>query len=273
ANATMPDFEPEGSLALKPWFGSDAGIALPPQLALPVVLALPPYDAQVAAVNRQIGCIPPRQPMKDASGASQMDAQTQVSSLHGVSMLQAATQAFESLVKLALLHELGDENDRRLVATALAAHVNLHGTPELAAAQASRDAGNAPNAVLAAAAAIVGPRRQQGAREAAKLMIDRFAAAKLKNAQDEAFDIASVDIEGCHSLTRATPDERAQAMLAGLQARGAHSVFVRWLGSLAGYPTGVAVLAAITTTLAWGPLSATRVSRMAVERLPGSMQL
>src|SRR5438093_12589523 len=154
------------------------------------------------------------------------------------------------MVKQALLNELCDDNDRRLIATALAANVNLHGRPELAAAQASRDAGNAPNAVLAAAAAIVGPRRQQGAREAAKLMIDRFAAAKLKNAQEEAFDIASVDIEGCESLTRATPDERAQAMLAGLQARGANSVFVRWLASLPGYPTGDAVLAAITTTLA-----------------------
>jgi succinyl-CoA synthetase alpha subunit len=273
ANATLPDFEPEGSLALKPWFGSEAGIALPPQLALPVVPALSPYDAQVAAVNRQIGCIPPRQPMKDASGASQMDAQTQVSSLHGVSMLQAATLPFESLVKLSLLHEPGDDNDRRLVATAIAAHVNLHGTPELAAAQASRDAGNAPNAVLAAAAAIVGPRRQQGAREAAKLMIDRFAAAKLKSAQDEAFDLASVDIEGCESLMRATPDERAQALLAGLRSRGAKSVFVRWLASLPGHPTGDAVLAAITTSLAWAPLSAKRVSRLTVESLPWWMQL
>jgi succinyl-CoA synthetase alpha subunit len=273
ANATLPDFEPEGSLALKPWFGSEAGIALPPQLALPVVQALSPYDAQVAAVNRQIGCIPPRQPMKDASGASQMDAQTQVSSLHGVSMLQAATLPFESLVKLSLLHEPGDDNDRRLVAAAIAAHVNLHGTPELAAAQASRDAGNAPNAVLAAAAAIVGPRRQQGAREAAKLMIDRFAAAKLKSAQDEAFDLAGVDIEGCESLMRATPDERAQALLAGLRSRGATSVFVRWLASLPGHPTGDAVLAAITTTLAWAPLSAKRVSRLTVESLPWWMQL
>src|SRR5438132_8002331 len=79
ANATLPDFEPEGSLALKPWFGSDAGLPLPPPLALPVVRALPPYDEQIAQVNRQIGSIPPRQSMKDASGASQMDAHTQVS--------------------------------------------------------------------------------------------------------------------------------------------------------------------------------------------------
>ena len=213
----MPDFEPEGSLALKPWFGSDAGLELPAKLALPVVDALAPYDAQIAQVNRQIGSVPPRQTMKDASGASQMDAKTQVSSLHGMSMLHAATQPFESLVKLALLHEPGGDNDRKLIATAIAAHVNLHATPELAAAQAAREAGNAPNAVLAAAAAILGPRRQQRAREAACLMIDRFAAAKLKNAQDDAFDIAdrSTATRGA-TLVRDAPDPRAEAMLAGV---------------------------------------------------------
>src|SRR5688572_16385306 len=47
ANATLPDFEPEGNLALKPWFGSDAGLHLPPQLDLPVVRALAPYDQQI----------------------------------------------------------------------------------------------------------------------------------------------------------------------------------------------------------------------------------
>ena len=162
ANATMPDFAPEGSLALKPWFGANQGLDLPAELDLPVVDAIPPYNEQIAQVNRQIGAIPPRQAMKDASGASQMDAVTQVSSLHGVSMLDAATQTLEANLNLALLHESGGENDRKLINVAIAPYVNLHGTPELAAAQAAREAGNAPNAVLAAAAAIVGPRRQEG---------------------------------------------------------------------------------------------------------------
>ncbi len=249
------------------------GCQLPPQLALPIVQALPPYDEQITAMNRQIGAIPPRQPMKDTSAASRMDAQTQVSSLHGVTMLQAAAHGFESLVKLAVLHELGDENDQRLVATAIAAHVNLHDTPELAAAQASREAGNAPNAVLAAAAAIIGPNRQRAAREAVKLMIEHFSAAKLKDAQDEAFDVARVDIKGCESLVRATPEPRAQALLAGLHERGAKSVFVRWLTHMPGHPSADAVLAAITTTLAWSPLMAKRVSRLTVESLPWWMQL
>ena len=268
ANATLPDFEPEGSLALKPWFGSDAGLQLPSELAPPVVEAMAPYCDQVAAVNRQVGSVSPRQPMRDASGATQMDPDTQVSSLHGVSMLQAATHPFESLVKLALLAEIGNDNDRALIATAIAAHVNLAGRPELAAAQASREAGNAPNAVLVAAMSIVGPKRQRAARDATVLMIDRFAAAGLKDATDESFDLRAVGRDGCDTLFQAAPDERAGAILAGLQARGAKSVFVSWLSSLPGHATADAVLAAIAATLAWSPLATKRVSRLTAESLP-----
>ena len=66
---------------------------------------------------------------------------------------------------------------------------------------------------------------------------------------------------------------RAEAMLAGLRARGAKSVFVRYLQSLAGHPTADAVLAAITTTLAWGPLMRKRISRLTAESLPWWMRL
>src|SRR5271167_1589114 len=72
-NATRTDFAPEGSLALKPWFASSQGLTLPPTLELPVVEAIAPYGEQIAALNKQIGAVFPRQPLKDASGASQMD--------------------------------------------------------------------------------------------------------------------------------------------------------------------------------------------------------
>ncbi|APA86984.1 CoA-binding protein [Paraburkholderia sprentiae WSM5005] len=268
ANATMPDFDSEGSLALKPWFGSDQGLALPDGLAIPVVEAVAPYNEQVHQVNRQIGVIAPRQALKDASGASQMDAKTQVSSLYGASMLDAATHSLEANVSLALLHEFGGENDEKLVDVAIAASVNLHGTPELAAAQAAREAGNAPNAILAAAASIIGPNRQRAARDAAKWMIERFSAAGLTSALDENFDIARIDVNGCEPLFTDTRDLRAEAMLAGLAERRVRSVIVRWLTSQPAHPTADAVLAAISMTLAWGPLMRKRISRVTAESLP-----
>ena len=276
ANATLPDFAPEGSLALKPWFGSDAGLELPEHLALPVVQALAPYDAQVAALNRQLGAAIPRRTMKDASGASRMDAKTQISSLHGTSMLNAATLSFESNLALALAHDAGGENDCQLIAAAVAAYVNLHGTPELAAAQAARDAGNAPNTVLAAAAALVGPKRQAAARATLKLMLERFHAAGLGSefgaSLSTEFDVARVDPSGIE-LMGTVPDARAQALLAAVEGRDGRSVFLRWLRCVPGHPTEAAVLAAIAATLAWGPLMRKRISLTTAECFPWWLQL
>lgn len=274
-NATRPDFAPEGSLALKPWFGSNRGLALPRELDLPVVEAIPPYNEQIASLNKHIGAVLPRQSMKDASGASQMDPTTQVTSLHGVSMLEAAQYPLEANVSLALLREPGGENDRKLVSIAVGAEVNLHGDPALAAAQAAREAGNAPNCVLAAAASIIGPRRAEGARSAAQALIEQFSSAGLKSAVDEAFDVRSVATDAARrALFLSTkPDAKAAAMLAGLKARGAKSVFVRYLQSLGGNPSADAVLAAVTTTLAWGPLMRKRISRLTAESLPWWMRL
>jgi succinyl-CoA synthetase alpha subunit len=272
-NACRPDFASEGNLALKPWFGASRGIKLPPELDLPTVEATAPYNEQIAALNRQTGAILPRQSMKDASGASQMDAKTQVTSLHGISMLEAARYPLEANVSLALLREAGGENDKRLINVAIGAGLNLHGHPALAAAQAARDAGNAPNSVLAAAACILGPRCQENSRQAVRLLIDAFAAAGVSDALDEGFDTTKVNIGDFSPFVSSEPDARAEAMLAGMKARGAKSAFVRYLQSLPGHPTGDAVLAAITTTLAWGPLMRKRVSRLTAESLPWWMRL
>jgi succinyl-CoA synthetase alpha subunit len=269
-NATRPDFAAEGSLALKPWFGADQGLPLPQTLTIPVVEAAPPYNEQIAALSKQIGAMLPRQPMKDCSGASQMDARTQITSLHGVSMLDAAQYPFEANVNLALMHELGGENDRKLINVAIGAELNLHGTAALAAAQAARDAGNAPNSVLAAAASIVGPRSAQRARQASSALIEIFAAAGLGSALDETFGLVVIATEQTTRdlLVTGERDAKAEAMLAGLKARGAKSVFVRFVESLDGHPTADAVLGAIAATLAWGPLMRKRISRLTAEAVP-----
>ena len=274
ANGVAPDFAPEGTMELKAWFGSNMGVWLPAELDLPVVRAAVPYDAQVEAIDRHVGTVFARESMKDASGVSQMDAKTQVTRLNGVSVLDAAQYSLEANVSLALLKEAGGENDCQLVSVAVGAWLNLHGEATLAAAQAARDAGNAPNAVLAAALAIVGPRRTERARAIAQALIERFAAAGLKDALDQSFPLAGLlDAGDAALMLGAQPDPRAQAMLDGLRTRGTRSVFVRYLEQLGGHPSFDAVLAAITTTLGWGPLMRKRVSRLTVECLPAWMQL
>src|SRR5262249_20223496 len=152
--------------------------------------------------------------------------------VNGVSVLDASQQPLEAHISLVLLKETGGVNDAKLVNVAFGGLVNLHGTPELAAAQAAREAGNAPNAVLAAAVALVGPNKLERARRITAQLIDGFAAAGLRDALDEGFDFARVRISGTESWFDATPDARAAAMLLGLRERGARSAFVRYLSRL-----------------------------------------
>ena len=272
ANAARPDFEPEGSLPSSPG-SARARACAPAELDLPVVAAANPYDRQIEHLNRQIGAVFPRQAMKDASGASQMDAETQITSLHGTSMLDAAQFPVESNICLSLLRGPGSENDRRLINAAVGAEINLFGTPALAAAQAARRGGNAPNTVLAAACGILGPRYAQQARQAVRALVEGFTAAGLRSAVDEEFDLSLVQFDGTASLfVSDRPDAKAEALLHGLQTR-AWSVFVRYLRTLNGHPTADAVLAAAAATLAWEPLMRKRISLLTVETLPWWLRL
>ena len=269
-NRIEPDFAPRGSLALKPWFGASRGLALPPELDLPVVEAVAPYHEHIAQLNRQIGRTFPRQSMRDTSGASVMDAKTQITQVHGVSVLEAAKRPLESNLCHALLREPGGANDSALMNVAITAGVNLHGDVMLAAAQAAREAGNAPNSVLAAACSIHGPNRVAAVRKATDALIDLFANSGLQDAGDEAFDFSKMSIGDPERplLVGPKPDPKAEAMLDALAARKTRSVFVRYLRALGGLPTRDAVLAAICATLAWGPLMRKRISRETVRGLP-----
>ena len=73
---------------------------------------------------------------------------------------------------------------------AVAAEVNLVGDPILVAADAAREAGNSPNTVMAAAAAIVGPKRVERALACTRALIDLFAHSGLRDGRDDDFDIS-----------------------------------------------------------------------------------
>ena len=277
-NNVRPDFEPRGSLALKPWIANDQGIELPPQLALRPVEATPPYGAQIKALSRQIGAVIPRQNMKDKSGATVMDAKTQVTSVHGRSVLELALLPLEANFALPLVHEIAGENDRAMLDIAVAAETNLVGDPALMAAEAAREAGNSPNTVMAAAAAIVGPKRVERTLSCARRLIDLFAHSGLLDARDEGFDLRSIKVdENTRALFSATAaeanDPRPEAMLKAMRDRGGKSLFLKFLESLGARPSRDAILAAIATTIAWGPLMRKRISRLTAETLPWYLRL
>lgn len=276
-NGIEPDFEPQSDLSLKCWFASTADIGLPPDLQPPVVEALEPYNRQIAVLQRQVGTVFPRQPMKDASGASQMDPQTQITHLHGVSVLDCAIRPLEDNLMLALLREYPDENSRKLVNVALNAFINLEGSPLLVAADAARAAGNSPNTVLAGALAMMGPRTMGIARRATDVLLDLFAHSGLRDPADPQFDVApqlqraltEVDLD---ALLPEARTERGTQMLEAIAARGARSVFIDFLRALAERSgrtlRGQVVLAAIACHLVWAPLMKKRLSVTALHDMP-----
>ena len=277
-SGAKPDFAPRGSLTLKPWLANDQGLDLPAGLALEPVTAPEPYAAQIADLRRQVGAVVARQNMKDKSGASVMDAKTQVTSVHGHSVLELALQPLQANFALPLVHEGAGPNDRALLDIAVAAEVNLVGTPMLAAADAAREGGNSPNTVMAAAVTIVGPKRVERALACTRALIDLFIGTPLKEGHHVDFDLSTVKLDDTtRSLFMARDDEandsHPEAMLQAVRERGAKSVFLNLLLKQGGRLSRDAILAAIATTIAWGPLVRKRISRLTAETLPWYLRL
>jgi succinyl-CoA synthetase alpha subunit len=277
-SGATPDFASRGNLTLKPWMANDQGLDLPPELALPPVIALEPYAAQIAELKRQVGAVIARQSMKDKSGASVMDSKTQVTSVHGHSVLELALQPLQANFALPLVHEGAGPNDRALLDIAVAAEVNLVGTPMLAAAEAAREGGNSPNTVMAAAVAIVGPKCVERALACTQALIDLFVGTSLKEGHHVDFDLSTIEVDGTtRALFMAREDEskdsHPEAMLRAVKARGAKSVFLDLLIKQGGRLSRDAILAAIATTIAWGPLVRKRISRLTAETLPWYLRL
>lgn len=278
AGGAQPDFAPRGSLALKPWMVNDQGLPIPAELALAPVVPPEPYAAQVAALRRQVGAVIARQNMKDKSGASAMDPKTQVSAVHGHTVLDLALQPLQANFALPLVHEGAGPNDRALLDIAVAAEVNLVGDPALAAADAARAAGNSPNTVMAAAAAIIGPQRVARALACTRALIDLFVGSGLREGHHVDFDSSGIRIdEATRALFAARDDEAGdshpEAVLAAVRARGARSVFLDFLLRQDMRLSRDAILAAIATTIAWGPLVRKRISRLTAETLPWYLRL
>ena len=277
-NGVEPDFAPRGDLSLKPWLANDQGLTLPGRLGLPAVRPAEPYASQIDGLERQIGKVFARQPMKDKSGASAIDPRTQVASVHGHTVLDLALCPIEASFALPLVHDIAGPDDRAMLDVLIASEMNLVGDPALMAAEAARSAGNSPNTIMAAAAAIVGPGRVARALDCTKALIDLFAHSGLQDPRDETFDITKIPVDDTiRNLCAATEDEssdpRPEAMLEAVRARGGRSVFLRYLDHSCARPSRDALLAAIAVTIAWVPLMQKRISRLTAETLPWYLRL
>jgi succinyl-CoA synthetase alpha subunit len=150
-----PDFEPEGNLGLKPWFGNDFGLNLPLELRIPIQKAIPPYDKEIEEVNKQLGATFLRQNMRNASGASRIDPQTLVAELHGQPIVELTHYPIESNMIFALTKTHPAKPDLKLV-NILLNYLAASDSALFDVVALARKNGATPNQALISAVALMG---------------------------------------------------------------------------------------------------------------------
>ncbi len=149
-----PDFESSGDLSLKLWI-SDNRIKLPKELDLPVVKAMEPYDKQILEINKNIGAKYLRQNMMDKSGASRMDSHTQVTELHGRTILELSQHSLEENIFFTLAKVLPPKEDIPTINMLLNTFLKVEPF-QMDMLQIAKDNGATPNAYLASQIAAIG---------------------------------------------------------------------------------------------------------------------
>jgi succinyl-CoA synthetase alpha subunit/citrate synthase len=151
----QPDFPSEGDLSLKPWYANDMDWNLPDHLKIPLVEAMPPYNQQITQANKALGATYLRQKMRNASGASKMDAKTHISELHNVKVTELSNNPIEENILFAITKQKPKNSDLELINFILnylskspESHFNL--------VQQAFDAGATPNQALMAPLAMLG---------------------------------------------------------------------------------------------------------------------
>src|SRR3972149_5588706 len=271
-NNIKSDFAPKGDLSLKCWFGNNQGIKLPKELDVIIGKAIEPYAEHIEIISTQVGAQYPRQPMKDASGASMMDANTKGTKVHNVSILDSSKRSLEENLVFSIIKDYPDAYGKGLANLAFNSYVNMHGDTAVLAADASRAAENSPNTVLSSAISIVGKGRVKNAINAVAILLELFQHSKLQNPTDK-FDYADI-LKGlkpgqADALKAAKDDSLAGTMLAQAEKLGSKSVFINFVKDASnGKPSADALLAAIWMTLGWNALMRKKISKATIISLP-----
>lgn len=271
-NKIKPDFEPKGDLSLKCWFGNNQGIVIPEELDVPVVEAVSPYNQQIDIINRQVGAQFPRQAMRNTSGASIMDAKTQITRVHNVSVLDASKRSLEENLVFSLIKSYPEQTEKEFANIALNAFVNMHGDPAIAAADAAREAESSPNTVLSTAVGIIGKGRVKKAVNGSSLLLELFQHKKIKEGTAQ-YDFSEIlkqlNADQKALFTSETEDKLAENMLAAIGKMGGKSLFIEFVKDASGgKPSSDALLAAIWTTIGWSALMKRRISKITLINLP-----
>jgi succinyl-CoA synthetase alpha subunit/citrate synthase len=149
-----PDFETQGDLSLKPWL-SDNFMKLTRELDLPNVKAVSPYDKLIEKTNKLVGAQYLRQNMRNNSGASKMNPTTQISELHGESILDLSNHSIEENLYFSLAKVLPAKEDISSINLLLNLFLKVDKT-NMEFLNSAKSNGATPNAYLSSQLAAIG---------------------------------------------------------------------------------------------------------------------
>ena len=153
------DFEPIGDLSLKPWMGKDFKHKLPVSLRLPIVEAMSPYNHEIKKFNRELGASYLRRRMRNASGASRIDANTQIAELHTVPVVDLVEYPYESNLVFALIKEHPHKEDLPFINACLN-YLSSSDIRYFESVEFATQNGATPNQALMAAVSMMGNHKQ-----------------------------------------------------------------------------------------------------------------
>ncbi len=175
------DFKGKGNLKLKPWMGNDFGMKLPKNLNLPLVKAMMPYDKEIKKFYKQLGAIFLRRNMRNASGASRMNAKTQISELHGVPITKLVDYPMESNMLFALL-KIHPQHEYLPVLNMCLNYLSSSHELYFDVVRLAEKNGATPNEALMAAVSMMGNHEQfRFGNKYVKFLLDIFTEMELKD--------------------------------------------------------------------------------------------
>ncbi|MBC8366412.1 CoA-binding protein [bacterium] len=268
------DFESSGDLNLKLWL-SDNFMPLPAELDLPIITPLSPYDEQMESVKKQVGAHPLRQNMRNASGASRMEPNTQVSELHGKSILQLSKLTLEENIFFTLAKVLPPEEDTRTLNLLLNCFLKLE-EGEIDQVLRAREMGAMPNAYLASVLAAQGAQpRLLKAKEHMRFVIDLIRNHKL----DDRMKRLPVDLEdeireALFEQAKGELDEQTQFLLKEVKKSKKDCLALRVCQFILGLAERNEMqvrdlheflLASMAVCIFWRPMVRKRITRLVLE--------
>jgi len=152
------DFAPTGDLSLKPWFVNDQEAGYPQELKMQAVQAMSPYNETITKLGNQIGAQLTRESMRNKSGASMMNPQTQITEVHGVSVLDLVKEEFAGTNFFALTKNQPTAEELPL-ANSIMNYFTSIGAEFMDVAVKTRANDALPNAYLGAAVLMNGDRK------------------------------------------------------------------------------------------------------------------